>query len=81
MLFQFQLTLAIFVAALIGLALPHYTYQISADDFLWRVMAGFPIAVGGLQMVFQHVGLEHQLDDHTPLVDLLGHQHHHRLGQ
>ena len=50
-LFQFQLTLAIFVAALIGLALPHYTYQISADDFLWRVMAGFPIAVGGLQMV------------------------------
>ena len=45
------MSLGILVPSLIGLSLPHYTYQVKDSDYVWRVLLGFPVAVSFLQMV------------------------------
>ena len=50
MLVQFQLTFGVLVPALLGLGLPHYTYEVNHRQVLWRVIAGVPALVAFVQM-------------------------------
>ena len=49
MLFLITVTFGILTAALIGFGLPRDVHQVRKDDFMWNLLAGFPIMIAALQ--------------------------------
>ena len=48
-LFTVSVTFGIVFASLLGFALPHNVEGVRRDDFMWHLLAGWPIGIAALQ--------------------------------